>query len=91
MDGIIDLFNNPEINREKAQLVFNTHNPIFLQEKFFRRDQIVFVEKDRETYMSKVYKLSDFNIKSGSNYMKQYFEGNFGAIPFIDFEDIIKQ
>lgn len=86
VSGIIDLFNNKEINKNHAQLIFNTHNPLYLQKKFFRRDQIMFVEKDEETYMSSVYKLSDIEIRNDANYMKNYFEGKFGALPFIDFE-----
>lgn len=84
--GIIDLFNNKEINKNHSQLIFNTHNPLYLQKKFFRRDQIMFVEKDEETYMSSVYKLSDIEIRNDASYMKNYFEGKFGALPFIDFE-----
>lgn len=86
VSGIIDLFNNKEINKNHAQLIFNTHNPLYLQKKFFRRDQIMFVEKDEETYMSSVYKLSDIEIRNDASYIKNYFEGKFGALPFIDFE-----
>lgn len=84
--GILDLFNNNEINKNNAQLIFNTHNPLYLQKKLFRRDQIMFIEKDEETYMSTIYKLSDIELRNDANYMKNYFEGKFGALPFIDFE-----
>ena len=87
--GIIDLFNNRDINKNNAQLIFNTHNPLFLQKRFFRRDQILFIEKDKDSYISNVYKLSDFDVKNENNYMKKYFEGQFGALPFIDFESAI--
>ena len=87
--GIIDLFNNEEINTNNAQLIFNTHNPLYLQKRFFRRDQIMFVEKDEKTYMSNVYKLSNFDVRNDINYMKNYFEGKFGALPFIDFESAL--
>ena len=79
--GIIDLFNNRDINKNNAQLIFNTHNPLFLQKRFFRRDQILFIEKDKDNYISNVYKLSDFDVKNENNYMKKYFEGQFGALP----------
>ncbi len=87
--GIISLFNNPEINIGHAQLIFNTHNPVYLNKSFFRRDQFMFVEKDKDTYMSKIYKLSDFNVRADLDYMKNYFEGKFGALPFIDFESAL--
>ncbi len=89
--GIIDLFNNKEINVNNAQLIFNTHNPLYLQRKFFRRDQIMFVEKNEETYMSLIYKLSDIEIRNDANYLKNYFEGKFGALPFIDFELVLDE
>lgn len=89
--GIIDLFNNKETNKNNAQLIFNTHNPLYLQNKFFRRDQIMFVEKDEETYISNVYKLSEFEIRRENNYMKNYFEGKFGALPYIDFESALEE
>ena len=89
--GIIDLFNNKDINKKNAQLIFNTHNPLYLQKRFFRRDQIMFVEKDEETYMTSVYKLSDIDLRNDANYMKNYFEGKFGALPFIDFEKALDE
>ena len=49
----------------------------------------MFVEKDEETYMSSVYKLSDIDIRNDASYMKNYFEGKFGALPFIDFEEAL--
>lgn len=90
VSGIIDLFNNSDINKNHSQLIFNTHNPLYLQKKFFRRDQIMFVEKDEATYISSVYKLSDIELRNDANYMKNYFEGKFGALPFIDFESALE-
>jgi len=87
--GIIDLFNDRDVNINNAQLIYNTHNPLYLQKRFFRRDQIMFVEKDEESYISYVYKLSDFDLRNDVNYMKNYFEGKFGALPFIDFESAL--
>lgn len=88
--GILDLFNNPEINTSHSQIIFNTHNPLYLQKRFFRRDQIMFVDKDEDTYISSVYKLSDFNVRNDNNYMNKYFEGEFGALPYIDFVSVLE-
>ena len=41
-----------------AQLIFNTHNPIFLNSNLFRRDEIKFVERDDDTHDSVLYALS---------------------------------
>lgn len=88
--GILDLFNNPEINTSHSQIIFNTHNPLYLQKRFFRRDQIMFVDKDEDTYISSVYKLSDFNVRNDNNYINKYFEGEFGALPYIDFASALE-
>lgn len=92
--SLINIFHNDEINKNRAQLVFNTHNPIFLNRNLFRRDEIKFVERDEETGVSKFYSLSDFGT-SGSNsvrkttdYMKNYFVNQYGAIKDVDFSEI---
>lgn len=58
--SIINVFHNDDININRAQLIFNTHNPIFLNSNLFRRDEIKFVERDDNTHFSKHYSLSDF-------------------------------
>ncbi|MDR1664469.1 MAG: ATP-binding protein, partial [Clostridiales bacterium] len=50
--AIIALFNNPDINKKGAQLIFTTHNPIYMDRALLRRDQILFTEKDPDTYES---------------------------------------
>lgn len=92
--GIIALFNDNDINKAGAQLVFTTHNPIYLNNKMFRRDQIRFVEKDKDTYESAIYSLADFGseeVRNDHNYLINYFKGNYGALPFIDFTNLLSQ
>ena len=92
--GIIALFNDPNVNKEGAQLVFTTHNPIYLNNKIFRRDQILFVEKDHESYRSVLYSLADFgsaDVRNDQNYLINYFKGKYGALPYIDFAGLLKQ
>ncbi len=91
--GIISLFNNQEINSENAQLIFTTHNPIYLSNKIFRRDQIRFVEKDKETYKSTLYSLADFgstDVRNDENFLINYFKGKYSSLPYIDFAAILK-
>lgn len=95
--NIINIFHNDEININHAQLVFNTHNPIFLNANLYRRDEINFVERDEDTHCSDHYTLADFGT-SGSNgvrknedYMKNYFINRYGAICDIDFSPIFKE
>ncbi len=92
--SIITIFHNDEINKNHAQLIFNTHNPIFLDSSLFRRDEIKFVERDKETNHSIHYSLSDFKtangVRKGEDYMHNYFVNRYGAIDDIDFAPIIE-
>jgi len=92
--NIINIFHNDEINRNGAQLIFNTHNPIFLNRSLFREDEIKFVERDEETGHSQLYALSDFEATDGrdiSDYMKNYFVGRYGAIREVELSDIFEE
>ena len=94
--NIISIFHNDDVNVKKAQLIFNTHNPIYLDHKLLRRDEIKFVERDKETKESILYSLSDFkangtaSVRKTTDYMKNYFISRYGAIVDMDFTDIIK-
>ena len=94
--NIINIFHNDEINRKHAQLIFNTHNPIFLNSNMFRRDEIKFVERDDDTHCSAHYSLSDFGtsgkegVRKNEDYMKNYFIDRYGAIKDIDFTPILE-
>lgn len=93
--SIINVFHNDDINRNGAQLVFNTHNPIFLNSNIFRRDEIKFVEKD-DSHVSEIYSLADFGtsgenaVRKGEDYIKNYFVSKYGAIKDIDFTPIFE-
>lgn len=94
--SIINIFHNDEINKKNAQLIFNTHNPIFLNSNLFRRDEIKFVERDDETHCSTHYSLSDFGttgdkgVRMHEDYMNKYFISQYGAIKDIDFTSIFE-
>lgn len=93
--NLINIFHNDEVNTNGAQLIFNTHNPIYLNHNLLRRDEIKFVERDKATKSSSLYALSDFrangeaSVRKTSDYMKNYFISRYGAIEDIDFTDII--
>ena len=93
--NIITIFHNDEINKNNAQLIFNTHNPIFLDASLLRRDEIKFVERDEKTGYSTHYSLSDFKtadgVRKGEDYMNNYFVSRYGAIKDIDFSPILEQ
>lgn len=92
--NIISFYYNDEINKNHAQLIFNTHNPIFLDASLFRRDEIKFVERDDKTNRSIHYSLSDFKtangVRKGEDYMNNYFVNIYGAIKDVDFSQILK-
>ena len=91
--NIINIFHNDELNKKNAQLIFNTHNPIFLDASLLRRDEIKFVERDDSTGRSSLYALSDFRTaagyRKGEDYMNNYFVSRYGAIKDIDFQPIL--
>lgn len=93
--NIINIFHNDDINKNHAQLIFNTHNPIFLDSSLLRRDEIKFVERDDVTGNSVHYALSDFKtadgIRKGEDYMNNYFVSRYGAIKDVDFSPILEK
>jgi len=95
--SIINIFHNDDINIHHAQLIFNTHNPIFLNSNLFRRDEIKFVERDDKNHYSTLYTLSDFGttgekgVRKHEDYMKNYFISQYGAIKDIDFTPIFEE
>ena len=95
--SIINVFHNDTVNKKHAQLIFNTHNPIFLNANLFRRDEIKFVERDDESSASSLYQLSDFGtqgeegVRKNEDYMKNYFVYRYGAIKEIDFLPLFQQ
>lgn len=76
---IIDLFYK---NDSKAQLIYTTHDTTLMDKKFFRRDQIWFVQKDEFGY-SELTALSDFKVRSDASFEKDYLAGVYGGIPLI--------
>jgi uncharacterized protein len=66
----------------KGQMVFTTHETNLLDLDLLRRDEIWFVEKNKQG-MSHLYSLAEFKIREDLKISKGYLNGRFGAIPFI--------
>ena len=79
---IVSLFNDPVRNSKHAQLVFATQDTNLLDNHVLRRDQIWFVEKDRQG-ASYLYSLAEFKVRNDATYEKDYILGRYGAIPFL--------
>ena len=79
MKFIVDLFYD---STSKAQLIYTTHDTTLMDKKFFRRDQIWFVEKD-EFGESRLFALSDYKVRSDASFEKDYLAGVYGGIPML--------
>ena len=86
--NIIQTFGDPTINTKGAQLIFTTHNPVYLNKNLLRRDEIVFIEKDNSG--SHLHTLDDYNIRNDQVYLKNYLNGNYTVLPNFDFNNIMK-
>jgi len=83
VEMIVQMFNDPDINKNGAQLIFNTHDTNLLKLNILRRDQIWFAEKDDKSGISDLYPLSDFSVRKTENVERGYMLGRYGAVPFI--------
>ncbi len=82
--SLITMFNNPTINKSKAQLIFTTHDVSLLSNELFRRDQIWFTEKN-EKGETQLYSMADVEgVRNNIPYDKWYLSGRFGATPIIN-------
>ncbi len=86
---LIQLFHNPDINRNQAQLLFATHDVTQLSNDIFRRDQVWFAEKD-ETGASTLFRCSDIEgVRLNTPLDKWYGAGRLGATPIINDVDFL--
>ena len=89
---IINLFHNSDKNIGNGQLIYSTHDTVNLNKEIFRRDEIWFVEKDKNG-ISELYSLSDYivedkngntkKVRNDATYNKDYLTGRYGAIPVL--------
>ncbi len=86
--AIIKLFNSSKI-KSKAQLLVASHDTALLDRALLRRDQIYFVEKNK-IGATQVVSLVEYKPRKDSPYDRNYLEGKYGGIPFIeDLESLI--
>ncbi len=85
---IIMMFSDMNINRNKAQLIFTSHDLSTMNSEVFRRDEIWFVAKGN-AQNSKLYSLVEFknekgeSVRKDAKFDKQYLEGKYGADPYL--------
>jgi AAA15 family ATPase/GTPase len=83
LEELVRMFHDPEINTGDAQLIFTTHAVGLLDLDLFRRDQIFFTEKTRDTASSELFALDEFSVRKAENIRNGYIYGRYGAIPNI--------
>ena len=85
---VITLFQNPEVNRHGAQLLFTSHDMYTMKNTVFRRDEIWFAAENR-AHESEIYSLYEIRgedhqrIKNTAAYDKRYMEGRYGVDPYL--------
>jgi uncharacterized protein len=80
---LVRLFHHPDINTGNAQLIFTTHDTSLLDAPdLFRRDQVWFVEKDRNQ-TSALVSLSEFSPRKNEALERGYLSGRYGGVPFL--------
>ena len=83
---IVDIFCSSQ--NKKAQLIFTTHDISLLNNNQFRRDEVVFVDKN-ERGESSLYALSDLKVREDATFNKDYLQGKYGAIPIFNYDEIM--
>ncbi len=85
---LIQMFNDPEINKNNAQLLFTSHDTNLLDPAIMRRDQFYFTEKDEQD-ATRLYSLADLKgIRNDADFARQYLAGYYGAVPMLkDFKN----
>lgn len=83
---IVDIFQDS--SNKAAQLIFTTHDISLLNNNQFRRDEVVFADKNHKGESS-LYSLSDLKIREDATFHKDYLQGKYGAIPIFEYDSLI--
>ena len=75
----IELLNEYQ-KQSNIQVIFTTHESSIMKQDLFRRDQIWFIERNKNND-SRIYSLDTFNERFDKKISKAYLEGRYGAIP----------
>jgi hypothetical protein len=83
---IVEMFNDKDINKNGAQLIFTAHNTYVVNREDLRRDEICFVDKNEygESVTKRLSEITDEKgnkIRLDARYDVLYMNGNFGAVP----------
>lgn len=87
-DFLIRIFHDPEINQNNSQLLFTSHNTRLLNKEIFRREQILFTEKNSTTKSTNLYSLYDYEDRQDRSIEKNYYLGRYGGLPDLTYGKI---
>lgn len=87
---LIRLFQDPRTNPNRAQLIFNSHDPTVLgdssEDRLLGRDQIWFTEKLMDGN-SRLYPLTELRPRKHEAIGRRYLDGRYGAMPILSRQD----
>ncbi len=79
---LIERFNDSHTNPQNAQLIATTHDTSLLDPHLLRRDQVWFIEKNRQE-ASHLYSLVEFSPRKEASLERGYLMGRYGALPVV--------
>ncbi len=86
---IIDIFNNPKINKHNAQIIFTSYAFYLMDGVTLSRDQIWFTDK-KDSCSSSLYSLRDSDEKrKNKSFIETYMKGTYGSFPQTKIENLI--
>jgi hypothetical protein len=78
----IQVFNDPQINKSGAQLIFSTHDTSQLDAGILRRDQVWFTDKAADQ-SSSLTPLLEFSPRKDEALERGYLRGRYGGVPIL--------
>lgn len=86
---LVELFQDPETNTQRAQLIFNSHDVALMgdgERRLLGRDQVWLVEKDRDG-VSSLAPLARRAPRKTEAVAARYLSGHYGAVPLVGKEE----
>lgn len=81
---LVRLFHRPDVNTGGAQIIFTTHDTSLLDApNLFRRDQVWFIEKDKDQ-ASTLVALAEFSPRKNEALERGYLIGRYGGVPLLN-------
>lgn len=86
---ILRLFQDEQINRKGAQIIFTTHDTNVLNSSILRRDQIWFVSKERgASHLKSLDEYDKKYVRHNSPFESFYRDGRLGALPRLSYSRV---